>query len=156
MIRRIPIATLAAISLLAAAPAARADDAAVQQVVTTQETKLQPDNSKMRSAIRHLTRHNAGKAKSAITTVNNDISEYRTALLKTRASTSKVKKGRMALLTALREQRAGLTSLRSAVAKYASGASYGAVKKRVDSAIRKLTAGQKDAARAARLLGLTA
>jgi hypothetical protein len=155
MLRRMSIAAVAATSLLAAAPAARADDAAVKQVVMTQEAKLAPDNTKMRSAIRHLTKANAGKAKAAITKVNTDISGYRTALLKTRASTSRVKKGRMALLTARREQRTGLTSLRSAVAKYASGASYGAVKKRVDSAVRRLTAGQKDARRAAKLLGLT-
>jgi hypothetical protein len=155
MLRRISIAAAAAGALLAAAPAARADDAAVKQVVITQEANLAPHNAKMRSALRHLTKANAGKAKAAITTVNNDISSYRTALLKTRASTSRVKKGRMALLTALREQRTGLTSLRSAVAKYSRGASNAAVNKSVASALRKLKAGQKDAARAAKLLGLT-
>jgi hypothetical protein len=155
MLKRTSVAAVAVTSLLAAAPAARADDAAVMKVVTAQEQKLAPDNAKMRSAIRHLTKANAGKAKSAITKVNRDVSGYRTELRKVRASTSRIAKGRTVLLTALREQRSGLTALRSAVAKYSNGASDAAVTQSVNAAVKKLKKGQKDAARAAKLLGLT-
>jgi uncharacterized coiled-coil DUF342 family protein len=109
----------------------------------------------MRSAIRHLTKANAGKAKTAISKVTTDISGYRGALVNVRASTSRVAKGRRALLDALREQRDGLRKLSSAIAMYKSGASDAAVTKRANAAIKKLKQGQKDAARAAKLLGLT-
>jgi hypothetical protein len=155
MLRRMSIAVVAATSLLAAAPAARADDAAVKQVVVAQEKKLAPDNTKMRSAIRHLTKANAAKARAAISKVTTDISGYRGALVKVRASTSRVAKGRTMLLTALREQRDGLRKLSTAIAKYKSGASDASVKKSVAAAETKLKAGQKHAARAAKLLGLT-
>jgi len=155
MLSRMSIAVVAATSVLVAAPAARADDAAVKQVVIAQEKKIAPDNTKMRSAIRHLTKANAGKARTAISAVTRDISGYRGALVKVRASTSRVAKGRTALLTALREQRDGLRKLSTAIGKYKSGASDASVKRSAAAAERKLKKGQKDAARAAKLLGLT-
>jgi hypothetical protein len=155
MLRWMSIAAVAATSLLAATPAARADDAAVKQVVTAQEQKIAPDNKAMSKAVNHLTKANAGEARSAITKVTTDITGYRAALVKVHASTSRVAKGRTALLTALREQRSGLRKLKTAIAKYSSGASDATVKKSVTGAIKKLKAGQKDAVRAAKLLGLT-
>jgi hypothetical protein len=156
MLRRVSIAMLAGATMLVAAPIARADDAAVKQVVATQEAKLAPDNKALAKVIDHVTKSNAGKAKTAITHVTTDITGYRTELLKTRASTSKIKKGRMALLTALREQRSGLRAFKSAITKYANGGSEASVKTAIGAAVKKLKAGQKDAARAAKLLGLTA
>lgn len=141
--------------LLAGAPIARADDAAVKQVVMTQEKKIAPDNKKLQSAIAHVRKSNAGKAKTAITHVTSDITAYRTALLKVQASTSTVAKGRHSLLAALSEQRSGLRMLKTAVTKYQSGESEASVKKSVTAAVKKLSAGQKDAIKAARLLGLT-
>src|ERR1700744_5999822 len=107
MMRRasmIAAATGAAV-VLAGAPVARADDAAVKQVVLTQEKKIAPDNKKLQSAIAKVSKANAGKAKTAITKVTTDITGYRTALLKVQGSSAKVTKGRKSLLTALSEQR---------------------------------------------------
>ena len=155
MLIRASIAVAAGALLLAAAPVARADDAAVKQVVLTQEKKIAPDNKKLQSAIAHVSKSNAGKAKTAITTVTTDITGYRTALLKVQGSSAKVTKGRKSLLTALSEQRSGLRMLKTAVAKYQGGESEASVKQSVTSAVKKLSQGQKDAAKAAKLLGLT-
>jgi hypothetical protein len=157
MLRRASIAVAAAGGslLLAGAPVARADDAAVQQVVMTQEKKIAPDNKKLQSAIAHVSKSNAGKAKTAITKVTSDITGYRTALLKVQGSSADVTKGRKALLSALSEQRSGLSKLKTAVTKYQGGESEASVKKSVTAAVKKLSQGQKDAVKAAKLLGIT-
>jgi hypothetical protein len=155
MRRHFPIVLAAGAALLAATPAARADDAQVKQVVVQQEAKLAPDNKAVANVIGHVTKSNAAKAKSRITKVMHDVTGYRTALLKVQASTNQVAKGRKHLLTALSEQRSGLRMFKTAISKYANGASDASVKRSVLAAVKKLRAGQKDAAKAAKLLGIT-
>jgi hypothetical protein len=155
MLRWVGTAAVAAATLFAAAPAARADDAQVKQVVAAQEKKIAPDNRAFTKVVKNLDESKVAKAKTLTTKLLSDITAYRTALLKTEASTADVAKGRTALLSALRKQRAGFKSFRYALTKYTSGKSEASVKKSLEAAIKKLKAGQKDAATAAKLLGLT-
>jgi protein involved in sex pheromone biosynthesis len=155
MLRRVGAAAVAAAILLAAAPAARADDDEVKQVVAAQEKKIAPDNKAFAKVAKNLTESKVGKAKRLTTKLLSDITAYRTALLRTEASSTDVAKGRTALLSALRKQRAGFKSFRNALTKYTSGKSEASVKKSLNAAIKKLKSGQKDAAKAAKLLGLT-
>jgi hypothetical protein len=154
--RRFTLWLLAGLLVLAGVPAAaRANDASVRKTVLRQEKKVRPDNVAFAKAINHVKRSNAGKAKRATEKLIADATAYRAALLEQKASSAKVAKGRKALLTALGEQRSGLRSLKTALAKYASHAGQASVKKSVVRALKKLKAGQQDAARAVKLLGLT-
>jgi hypothetical protein len=148
------MAVLAGAALLYAAPAARADDGAVRQVVIAQEKKIAPDNAAFAKVTQHLTKSKVPKAKAAATKLIADIDGYRAALRKVHASTSKVAKGRTLLLSALTKQRSGLRAFKTALTKFTSGKSEASVKKSLAAAVRKLESGQKEAARAAKLLGL--
>jgi hypothetical protein len=148
-------AAAAAATLLAAAPVARADDVQVKQVVVAQEKKVAPDNKQFAKVTQNLTKATIPKAKKVTARLLSDISAYRSALLKTQASSEDVKKGRMALLSALVKQRGGLRAFKTALSKYTSGSSEASVKKSLNTAAKKLKSGQQDAAKAAKLLGLT-
>jgi hypothetical protein len=141
--------------LVAGAPVARADDVAVRQVVVKHEAKIVRDAKTLEGSADHLTKADAGKTKTAITKLRADITGFRTALLKVQASTDPIKKGRTLLLTSLSEQRSGLTALKTAVVELQRGDSDASVKHSVHTALKKLKAGEKDSAKAAKLFGGT-
>lgn len=156
MFKRVAVVSVACVALAVALPAgARADDASLKAEVVKQEKKLAPDNAAFVKAFKHVTKSNAGKAKSITTKLISDLSSYRAAIAAQHASTSSAAKGRTKLLAALAKQRSGLKSLRTALTKYRSGSSEASVKKSLAAASRKFAAGQKDAKAAVELLGIT-
>jgi hypothetical protein len=154
MLRRASAVGLAAAIMLAAAPAARADDDAVRQTVIAQETKIAPDNAAFSKVVKSLTKSKISAAKKATDKLIADVGHYRFALIKVKASTSKAAKGRTELLSALKKQRTGLRKFNSALKKYTSGDSAASIKASIDAAVKELTAGRKQAVHAGKLLGL--
>jgi hypothetical protein len=138
---------------LTPAPAARASDDSVRQVVHDQAARQTKEDTKFQKATRKLkTKSDLARAKRATKALKASITMFHDAVAAEKADTPKVAKGRRGLLDALKLYNHGLDKLRTALtqAQHAGGNSGEAKAK---SALKTMTTAVKRVAKSARQIG---
>ena len=114
--RRSILITLVAATAVVAAPAARASDDSVRQVVKTQAERQTKEDKKFQKAVRNLkTKAQLRKARTATKRMRASIDTFHDALAPERADSETVAKGRRQLLDALKLYNHGLNKLHTAL-----------------------------------------
>jgi len=135
---------------LVAAPAARASDDSVRQVVKEQAARQIKQDAKFKSAVRKInSRATAKKARTATILQQKSVERFRKAVRAEQADTDQVKAGRSQLLKGLATYNHGLDKLRTALTQAiktngrGGAASARAALKTIDKAQKQIASGAK-------------
>ena len=141
---------LLASTLLISAPAARASDDSVRQVVREQAARQITQDAKFKSAVKKInSRAAAKKARTATILQQRSVDTFRNAVRAEQADTEQVKAGRSQLLEGLALYNHGLDKLRTALTQaIKTNGRGGAASAR--AALRTVTRAQEQIANGAR------
>jgi soluble cytochrome b562 len=148
--RRHALIGLLLVSSLVAAPAARASDDSVRQVVKAQAARQVKEDAKFRKATKSIT--SEAKARKALTATQKQIKsvdKFHDAVAAEQADSAQVKEGRNELLKGLSEYNHGLTKLKTALRQAiktngrGGEASAKAAIKTLNKALKKVESGAK-------------
>jgi Ni/Co efflux regulator RcnB len=149
-VRRLVLIGLLLSTAFVAAPAARASDDSVRQVVQTQAERQQKEDAKFEKAVSKLnTKAQLKKARTATKKQRASIETFKQALAAERADSPKVKDGRRELLDALNLYDRGLNKFHTALTQaIQKGGSNGEAKAK--SALNNIKTAVRRAASAAK------
>jgi len=148
--RRFALIGLLVMTSAVAAPAARASDDSLRQVVKDQAARQIKQDKKFTSAVKKInSRAKAKKARTATIAQQQSVETFRKAVRAEQADTDQVKAGRSELLKGLALYNHGLDKLRTALTQAiktngrGGAASARAALKTIDKAQEKIASGAK-------------
>jgi hypothetical protein len=147
-------AALIATLSLASAPAASASDASIRDGVKAAESAVQPDADAWAQSVKAFSQNNdPAPVRAATQKLIGDLTNERRLLSGQRASTARVRRGKVLYMVALRKLRGGLMSFDKALASMQGGQASD-VKAQLKKFVARIKASDKAGSRAERLIGV--